>query len=135
VGIEEALQNQHGSDLIDDSAVLLEGPADRVQMAMGLSGREPFIPEMHGQSKSAAKSIGERLHVFRLAAYVAGHVQRKTEHNSGALEFAEQATQRFEVLLRVFALQGHHRLRRQTQLVRNRHTNAAAAKVESQKAS
>ena len=134
MGVEEALQNQHGSHLIDDLAMAGGGAAGGVEMAMGLGGGEALVPEVDGEGEGSAERFGEGVGFGGLGADVAGHVERIAEDDGGAAEFAEQAAEGFEVLLRVFADQGEDGLRGEAELVGDRDADAAVAEIEAQEA-
>ena len=48
MGIEKALQNQHGGDLVDDLAVTGEGTSRGVKMAVGFGRGKALVPEVDG---------------------------------------------------------------------------------------
>ena len=47
-----------------------------VQMPVGFGGRQPLVPQMHGEAEVGAQLLGELLRLGRLRALIAGHVQR-----------------------------------------------------------
>ena len=104
--IEEALQNQHGSHLIDDLAMAGGGAARGVEVAMGFGRGEALVPEVDGEGEGGVEGFGEGVGFRGLGADVAGHVERIAEDDGGAAEFAEQAAEGFEVLLRSFCGSG-----------------------------
>ena len=85
-----------------------------------------------GRREGLAERVGEGSGFGGLGAYVAGEVERIAEDDGGAAEFAEQAAERFQVLLCVFAHQSEHGLRGQAQLVGDGDADAAGAEIEAQ---
>ena len=71
VGVEKALQNQHGSNLIDDLAMAGEGAAGGVKMAVGFGGGQAFVPEVDWQGEGDAEGFGEGVSFSGLGADVA----------------------------------------------------------------
>ena len=134
VGVEEALQNQYGSDLIDDLAMTGGGAAGGVQMAVRFGGGKALVPQMHGQGEGFVEGFGEGVGFRCLGADVAGHVEGIAEDDGGAAEFAQKTAEGFEVLLRIFADQSEDGLSGQTELVGDRVPNAAVSEIEAQQA-
>jgi hypothetical protein len=134
VGVEEALQNQHGSHLIDDLAMAGGGSAGGKEVAMSFGRGKALVPQMNGEGKGGVEGLGEGVGFRGLGADVAGHVERIAKDNGGAAEFPEQAAEGFEVLLCVFTNQGEDGLSGETEFVRNRDPNAAVSEVEAQQA-
>jgi len=134
VGVDKALQNQHGSDLVDDFAVTGEGASGGVQVAMSLGRGEALVPEVDGEGEGLAKGFGEGVGSGGLGADVAGHIEGIAEDNGGAAVFAQQAAEGFEVLLRVFADQGKDGLGGEAELVGDGDADAAGAEIEAQEA-
>mgnify|MGYP001551720941 CR=1 FL=1 len=129
--VEETLQYQYGSHLIDDLAVSGKGAASGVEVAMGFGGGQPLVPEVHGQGESSAQSVREDLSLRRLGADVAGHVERMAEDDGGAVVSAKQAAEGFQVGFRIFPHQGQDRLRGQAELIGDGNTDAAISEIES----
>jgi len=69
--VQKALQNQHGSDLIDDLAMAGEGASGGVEMAVGLGGGEAFVPEVDGEGEICTEGLREGLGLCRLRADIA----------------------------------------------------------------
>jgi UPF0755 protein len=132
--VEKALQNQYGSDLVDDCAVSSAGAAGGVQMAVSFGGGEALIPEVDRESECFAEGCGERLGFGGLGAHITGKVEGITEDDSGAVVFAEQAAEGFEILAEILADQGEHRLRGEAQLVGDSDADAACAEVKAEQA-
>ncbi len=101
---------------------------------MRFSRGEAFVPEMDGEGESFAQRVREGLGFQSLWADVAGHVQRMAEHDGRAGVPAQQASDGFQVLLRVFANQSEDRLCGEAQFVGHCDANTAAAEIEAQQA-
>lgn len=134
MGVDKALQNQHGSDLVDDLAVARQGASGGVQVAMSLGGAEAFVPEVDWEREGLAKGLGEGVRFGGLGADVAGHIEGVAEDDGGAAVFAQQAAEGFEVLFRVFADQGEDGLGGEAELVGDGDADTPAAEIEAQKA-
>jgi hypothetical protein len=134
MGIEKALQNQYGSHLVDDLAMPGERAAGGVQVAVGFSRGEAFVPEVNGQGKGRAQGVGEGVGSFSLRADIAGHVERIAEDDGGAGELAKETPERLQILLCVPADEGQDRLGGEAKLVGDGHADAAATEVESEEA-
>jgi hypothetical protein len=134
VGVDKALQNQHGSDLVDDFPVAGQGAPGGVQVAVGLGGSEALVPEVDREGEGLAERLGESVGSGGLGADVAGHIERIAEDDSGAAVFAQEAPQGFEVLLRVFADQGEDGLSGEAELIGDGDADAAGAEIEAQEA-
>jgi len=132
--IEETLQYQHGSHLVDDLAMAGKGPAGSVKVAVGFGRGQALVPEMDGQGKGVTQGVCEGLGPGGLGADVARQIKRMAEDNAGAGVFAEEAAQRFQVGLWVFADQGQDRLGGQAELVGDGDTDAATSEIEAQQA-
>jgi hypothetical protein len=132
VGVEEALQNQHGSDLVDDFAMAGEGSSGSMQVPMGFCGGEALVPEMDGKRKGFAERFREGLGFGGLRAQVAGHVEWIAEDDGFAAELAEEAAEGFEVLLRIFVDKGENGLCGEAELIGDGDTDAATAEIESE---
>jgi hypothetical protein len=133
-GVEEALQNQHGSDLVDDLAVGFAGAAGGVEMAVGFGGGEAFVPEVDGESEGFAEDFGKNLGSGGLGAEVAGKVEGIAQDDGGAVEFPEQSGEGLEILTEVAADEGEHRLGGEAQLVGDGNADTASAIIESEQA-
>lgn len=134
MGVEETLQNQYRSYLVDHLAVPRERPAGGVEMPVRFSRRKALVPEVNGQRKFAPQGLSEGLGFCSLRAQIAGHIERIAEDDRGAAEFAQHPPQRLQVLLRVPANKRQHRLGGQAELVGDSDADAAVAKIEAQQA-
>ena len=134
LGIEETLQNQYSSDLVDDLAMPGEGAAGGVQMAVRFGGGEALVPEVNGECKLGAEGAGEGLGLGGLGAEIAGHVKGIAEDDGGAAEFAEKAAQGLQVLLRIPADERQQGLGGEAEFVRDGDADAAIAEIEAEKA-
>lgn len=142
-GFEEGLEDQHGSDLIDDvfaantSGVWPPGVAERVKMAMGFGRGEALIPKVDGKAELHAEGVCKGLGAGGLRALVAGHVERIADHclvNGGV--FSQDAGNGLEVVPKAVApessMEGEERLRSKAEFIRKREPDAPLAHVESQ---
>ena len=134
VGVEETLQNQHGSDLVDDFPVFGKGASGDVEMTVGFGRGEALVPQVDGEGEGFAERLGEGVGSGGLGADVTGHIDGIAEDDGGAAEFAEEAAERFEVLLRVFANQREDGLSGEAERVGDGDADAAAAEIEAQEA-
>lgn len=134
VGVEKALQYQHGGDLIHDLAMSGASKAGGVEVAMSLSGAKPLIPKVNRQGECFTKRLRKVVSSLRLRADVAGGIERIAEHDGGTVEFAQKAAEGFEILAKVSADEGKDRLGGESQLVGDSNADAAGAEVEAQKA-
>lgn len=134
MGIEEALQDQYGGNLVDHGAVGGAGAAGGVQMAMSLRGAQALIPQVHREGEAFAKRLREVLGPLGLGTDVAGRVERVAEHDGRAVEPAQQAPQRLQVLAEVFANQGKDGLGGEAEFVGDRDADASRAEIEAEKA-
>jgi hypothetical protein len=134
MGVEETLQNQHGSHLIDDLTMAGRGAAGGLKVAVRFGRGEALVPQMHGQGEGFTKGFGEGVGFRCLGADVAGHVEGIAEDDAGTAKFSEKTGEGFEVLLRIFADQGEDGLSGETQLVGDRDPNAAVPKIEAKQA-
>ena len=132
MGIEEALEDQDGGDLVDHGAMFGAGAAGSVEMAVSFGGGEALVPQVNGESKGFAQRFGKGMGLGSLGTDVAGHIQGIAENDGGAAKFAEDAAQGFEILLDVFADQGQDGLGREAKLVGDSDANAAVAEVETE---
>jgi|SRR5580658_892252 hypothetical protein len=129
--VEERLQNQSRGHLIDNPTMLLALVAGRVKDLVGFVGGKPFIPEMDRQICKLSELGGKGLRLFGLPASLSVELERVADHDRNDGILPRQSRQRTEIVARAaFALDGHYRLRRQTQLVRNGNTNAPVADVK-----
>jgi len=116
---KKRLQNEHGSDLINDlfAGLAVSRVAGIVKLAMGLGGGEPLIPEVDGDAGFCGESSSELLRLGGLGAEIAGHVERIADDNLGAGVLAQQAAEGFHVCATGGAVQGEKRLRGVAELV------------------
>jgi hypothetical protein len=134
VGVDKALQNQHGSDLVDDLTVARKGASGGVQVAVGFGRGEALVPEVNGERKGLAERFGEGVGSGGLGADVAGHIEGIAEDDGRTAEFAKEAAEGFEVLVRIFADQGEDGLGGEAELVGDGDADTPAAEIEAQKA-
>ncbi len=134
MGVEEALQYQHGSHLIDHRAVAGKGAPGGVQVAMGLGRGQPFVPQVYGQGEGFAQRVGKGMGFCGLGADVARHVERIAQHDGRAAVFAEKAAEGFQVRLQVFAEESEDRLRREPQLIGNGNADTAITEIKAKQA-
>ena len=97
MGVHKALQNQHGSDLVDNLAVAGKGTSGGVEVAMGFGGGEALVPQVDGEGEGGAEGFSEGVGFCSLGADVARHIERVAEDDGGAAEFAEKAAEGLEV--------------------------------------
>jgi len=74
--IQETLQQQCRSDLIDDAALLAAAHALRVQAALSCHTRQPFVPKPHGHLRCARQVLCELPHPPRGVTFSAIQAQR-----------------------------------------------------------
>jgi hypothetical protein len=134
VGVEEALQNQHGSHLIDNLTMAGKGASGGVEVTVGFSRGEALVPEVDGEGECLAEGFGKGVGFGRLGADVARHIEGVAEDDGRAAEFAEQAAEGFEVLPGVFADQGEDGLSGKAKLVGDGNADAAVSGIEAQEA-
>jgi hypothetical protein len=134
VGVDKALQNQHGSHLVDDFPMARQGASGSMQVAVGLGGGKTLVPEVDREGEGLAEGLGERVGSGGLGADIAGHIEGIAEDNGGAPVFAQEAAQGFEVLLCVFANQGEDGLGGEAELIGDGDADAAGAEIEAQEA-
>lgn len=132
--IEETLQNQHRSDLVDDFPMFREGASGGVQVPMGLGRGEALIPEVNGEREGLAEGLGKEVGFGGLRADIAGHIEGVADDDGGAAEFALQAAEGFEVLTHVFADKGENRLGGEAEFVGDSDADAAVSEIEAQEA-
>jgi len=124
------LQDENGSDLVDDSAMFGAGASRGMQVAMGFGGGQALVPEVDGQAGFVAEELGESLSLRGLGTLISGHVEGVADDDPGAAIFADKAGERFEVLLAVGARESEDGLRGETERVGDGDTNAAVSDVE-----
>lgn len=132
--VEETLQYQYGSHLIDHLAVPGKGAPGGVEVAMGFGRSQALVPQVDGQREGGAEGVRERLGSLCLGADVTGHIQRVTEDDGRALVFAEEAGEGLQVGFDIFAHQSQNRLGGESQLVGDGDTDAASSEIEAEKA-
>lgn len=110
------------------------GAAGGVEVAVGLGGGKSLIPKMNGEGKGIAEGGGELLGAAGLGAEVAGEVEGIAEDDGGAVEFAEEAAEGFEILAGIFADEGEHGLGGKAELIRDGDADAASAEIEAEEA-
>lgn len=103
MGIQVALQDEHGGDLVDDGFAVARVPAGGVKDVMSFNGGEAFIPEMDRNLGSGAQKIDKGMYFRSLRAEIAGEVQRITGDHGGAFLFPYKAEEGANVLTRVGA--------------------------------
>jgi hypothetical protein len=134
VGVDKALQNQHGSHLVDDLPVAGQGASGGVQVAVGLGGSEALVPEVDGKGEGSAERLGESVGSGGLGADIAGHIEGIAKDDGGTAVFAQEAAEGFEVQLRIFADQGENGLSGEAELVGDGDADTAGAEIEAQEA-
>jgi hypothetical protein len=82
-GVKEGLKDENGGYLVDYSAVAGAGQAGGVQVAVGFSGGEAFVPEIEGQLGFFVDESGKGLGFDGLGAEVARHIEGVAD-NEGA---------------------------------------------------
>jgi hypothetical protein len=130
VGVEETLQDENGSDLVDDSAMFGARASRGMQVAMGFGGGKALVPEVDGQAGFVAQELGESLSLRGLGTLISGHVEGVADDDLGAAVFADEAGERFEVPLAVGAREGEDGLRGEAERVGDSDANAAVSDVE-----
>jgi hypothetical protein len=131
-GVKETLQDEHCGDLVNHLAPFPRLVAGRIQMPVRFGGREPFVPQGHGNTGFGLQVLGQSLCLERLGADVSRHIQRVPHHHLFAPVFAHQPAQGAEVLTPVLAHQGQHWLGGETEFIRDRDPNPAIAHVQPQ---
>lgn len=134
MGVEETLQNQHGSDLVDDFPMAGKGAPGGMEMAVGFGRAEAFVPEVYGEGKRLAEGCGKGVRFGGLRAHIARHIEGIAQHDRRAAEFSKQAAEGFEVLPGVFSEQSQDRLSGQAELIGNRDADTAVSEIEAQQA-
>ncbi len=135
MGVQEALEDEYGGHLIDYGTVLGAGAAGGVEMAVRLGGGEALVPQVHGEGEGLVEGFGKGVGFGRLRADVAGHVEGIAENNGGAVEFAKEAAEGFQVQFEVFADQGEDGLSGEPKFVGNSDADAAVTEIEAEEAS
>lgn len=134
VGVEPALQDEDGGDLVDDIFSVARTAADGVEMAVGLGGTEALIPQMDGELKFGAEIVGEFFRREGARATVAGEMNGPSNDNRRAGVAPQQAAQRAQIVARIGMDDGEQRLRGQAELIGDGNTNAARAVIEAENA-
>jgi hypothetical protein len=130
VGVQEALQDEDGGNLIDHGAVIRTGTSGSVQVPVGFGGGEALVPEVDRKTSLFAQDAGEFLGLGGLGAQISGHVKRIANNDFGAIVFTDKAGERFEILPAIRADEGEDGLRGQTERVGDGNTNTAISDVE-----
>ena len=129
--IKKRLQNQRRRYLIHNAPMLLPLVPGLIENLVCLARSQPFIPKMNRQAGQLAQLSGKDSRLGCLRALLSGKVQRIAHHNARHAEPPRQPRQRPKIFSAIAPpLKRKHRLRRQTQLVRHRHANAAIADIE-----
>ena len=103
-----------------------------MKMTMSFRRREPLVPQVYRDRKRRPQGFRKSLGFCSLGAHVPRHVERIPNDNRRTPVFAQQASERLEILLCVFSNQSEHRLRGQAQFIRDGHADAAVAKIEAE---
>jgi hypothetical protein len=131
--IHERLQDERGGYLVHYAAMLLAGVASFVENLVGLAGGQPLVPQMDGQAGQRAQFGGKGLGFGGLGTDATVQMHRIAHYDANDAKATAEARQRAQVFaLIVLPLQRQNRLRRQAQLVRDSHADAAIADVEAE---
>lgn len=144
LGVEPALQDEDGGDLVDEVTMLAAVMAGGVKGSVGLGGGEALIPEVDGKGNGLIGSWlgGVRLHeggqlrdeavdALGLPAVTAGEQKGVADDDAGAAVAAGEAQDGALVAARLDALERHEGLG-DAQSVRERDANAACADVKAE---
>ena len=129
MGIEPALQNEHGGDLVDDVFSIAQTASDGVEMTMGFGGAHALIPQMHRQIELRAQTVGKYFRRERPRTAIAGQMNRPSNDNFRTCVAPQQAAQGAQIIARIRMQDGEQGLCRQTKLIRNGHANATLTMV------
>ena len=113
--------------------MLLAGMAGFIENLVCFAGGQPLVPQVDGKPGQRAQFGGKGLGSGCLGAQVSGEMQGIAHHDARYAKAPAEPRQRAQVLAPVVPpLQHQHRLRRQTQLVRDGYADAAVADVETE---
>jgi hypothetical protein len=129
-GVEPGLQNEDGCNLIDDALATDGCVASVVEMAMGLGGGEPLVPEVDCDSELSANLFCKSLGLSGLRALISRHIKRVANYRLGDGVLAEDAGDGLHVGSAVGAVQGEERLRGEAEGIGESDADAAVAYVE-----
>lgn len=132
VGVEPVLQDEYGGDLVNDFFPVAGATADGIEMAVGLGGTQPFIPEVHRQVKFSAKAVGKFLRREGARAAIAGEMDRPSNDNLRAGIATQQATERTQIAPRIGMNKGKQGLGGQAELVGDGDADALRTMVETE---
>jgi hypothetical protein len=131
------LQDERGGHLIDNAAMLLAGVTGFVENLMSLAAGQSLVPQVNGQTGQLAQGGGKSLCADGLRAHVARKMHGVADDDADDAKPAAKPRQRAQIVTGDAAvaappLQRQNRLRRQPQLVRHSHADAAIANIEAQ---
>jgi hypothetical protein len=154
LGIEPALQNEGGGELVDDASAYMAAEvaisgmvAHGFECSMGFGGGEALVPEVDGEAgvvhicrvfalggwlgDERFELVHKTMDSLGLAAAVSGEVERIADHDAGATMAACEAEDGALVPAGLRAFDGEQRLR-DAKRVGERDTDTARADIEAQ---
>lgn len=134
MGVEPALQDEDGGDLVDDILSVARGPADGIEMAVGLGGAEALIPQVNGQIEFGAEGVGKFFRGKGARAAVAGEMNRPSHDNFRAGIASQQTPQRAEIVARIGMDEGEQGLGGEAELVGQGDADAPRTVIEAENA-
>ena len=132
MGIEPALQDEDGGDLVDDVLSVARASTDGIEMAVSLGGTETLIPEMDRQLEFGAQAVGKFLGRDGPGATIAGEMDRPSDDDFRAGVASQQATEGTQVIAGIGVDDGEQGLRGQPQFVGDGDADAPLAVVEAE---
>ncbi len=134
LGVEESLEDEDGSNLVDDFSMRGAGATGGMEMAMGLGGGEPFVPQVEGKLGLLVHEASEVLSLGGLRAEVARHVERIADDDGAAVMATGKAGQGAEVVAAVGANEGEHGLCGKAESIGDGYADAAVPDVQAHEA-
>lgn len=129
--LQEGLEDEGGSDLVDDLLVLLAGVAGFVEDLVGFAGGEALVPEVDGQAGELAEFGGKLLDFGGAGAGFAGEMQGVADYDAGDGEAAGEAGDGAQVFAGVAArFEGHDGLGGEAERIRDGDADAFCSDVE-----
>ncbi len=132
--VKESLEDEDGSDLVNDCAVLGARAPSGMKVAMGLGGGEAFVPQVEGELSLLMHQAGKVLGLDGLGTQVAGHVERIADDDGAAVMATGEAREGAEVLASAGANEGEHGLCGEAESIGDGYTDAAIAHVQTHEA-
>ncbi len=143
---EPGLEQEDGGDLVDDGGAGLAvefalpagevaAPAVVVEESVGLGGGEALVEEVKAEVGVLLTEMGgEGLGLGGLRAGITGEMERKADDDVGDEVFADDASDRLQVEVQGFAMEGKERLGGDAEGVGEGEADAAVADVEGEDA-